>query len=74
MNQPFIFGKQNYLLMGAGLLCIALGYVLMQGGGSTDPNVFNPEIFSPQRIIVAPIFVLLGFVLEALAILRRPKA
>jgi hypothetical protein len=74
MNQPFLFGKQNYLLMGAGLLSIAIGYVLMQGGGSTDPNVFNPEIFSPRRIIIAPMFVLLGFVLEAVAILRRPKA
>ncbi|MBI1316441.1 DUF3098 domain-containing protein [bacterium] len=71
MNQPFLFGRRNYLLMGAGLLLIALGYVLMNGGGSDDPNVFNPEIFSPRRIVVAPLLVLAGFALEALAILHR---
>lgn len=55
--------------MWVGLACIALGFVLMTGGGSDDPNVFNPEIFSFRRIRLAPALVLIGFVIEVIAIL-----
>ncbi len=55
--------------MWVGLACIALGFVLMAGGGSDDPNVFNPEIFSSRRIRLAPALVLIGFVIEVIAIL-----
>ena len=57
----FIFGIQNYKWMFIGLGLIALGFILMAGGGSDDPNVFNPEIFSTQRIRVAPTLILIGF-------------
>lgn len=67
------FSKQNYIILGAGILLILLGYVLMMGGGSKDPNVFNPAIFDAQRITVAPIVCLIGFVTIIVAIMWRPK-
>jgi hypothetical protein len=57
----------------AGLAVIFIGFLLMVGGGSKDPNVFNPEIFSTQRITVAPIVVLIGFAIEVVAIMYKPK-
>ncbi|WP_406685583.1 DUF3098 domain-containing protein [Seonamhaeicola sp. MEBiC1930] len=68
----FIFGKKNYKFMFIGLACIALGFILMSGGGSDDPNVFNPEIFSWRRIRLAPALVLIGFGIQIYAILLNP--
>ncbi|MFC4723151.1 DUF3098 domain-containing protein [Geojedonia litorea] len=68
----FIFGKKNYKFMLIGLGCIALGFILMAGGGSDDPNVFNPEIFNWRRIRLAPTLVLAGFAIEIYAILLNP--
>jgi hypothetical protein len=74
-NSPkgFAFSPTNYKIMIAGILVILVGFLLMVGGGSKDPNVFNPEIFSTQRITIAPIVVLLGFAIEVFAILYKPK-
>ncbi len=69
----FIFGKRNYKFMFIGLLLIALGYILMSGGGSNDPNVFNPEIFNFRRIRLAPTLVIIGLGLQVYAILLKPK-
>jgi len=69
----FIFGIQNYKWMFTGLGLIALGFILMAGGGSDDPNVFNPEIFSTQRIRVAPTLILIGFGIQIYAILKNFK-
>lgn len=69
----FIFGKRNYMFMLIGLAVIALGFILMAGGGSDDPNVFNPEIFNTRRIRIAPTVVLIGFAIEAYAILTSPN-
>ncbi|WP_104735373.1 DUF3098 domain-containing protein [Hanstruepera ponticola] len=69
----FIFGKKNYKFMLIGLGVIALGFILMSGGGSDDPNVFNPEIFNWRRIRLAPGLVLLGFGIEVYAILLNPN-
>lgn len=69
----FIFEKKNYQFMFIGLAVIALGFILMAGGGSDDPNVFNPDIYSFQRIRLAPTLVLLGFAIEVYAILLNPK-
>jgi hypothetical protein len=63
----------NFKIMLAGLAVIFIGFLLMVGGGSKDPNVFNPEIFSTQRITVAPIVVLIGFAIEVVAIMYKPK-
>lgn len=67
------FTKINYIILLAGALTIGLGYALMIGGGSDDPNVFNPEIFSAQRITVAPMVCLIGFVAIVVAIMWRAK-
>ena len=72
-SADFAFGRENYLLMVLGIAVIALGYMLMRGGGSTDPNVFNPDIFSFRRITLAPILVVIGFIIEIAAILRKTK-
>lgn len=68
----FIFGKRNYKWMFIGLGFIALGFILMSGGGSDDPNVFNPEIFNKRRIRLAPTLVLIGFGIQIYAILLNP--
>jgi membrane-bound ClpP family serine protease len=69
----FAFGRINYILMLSGIGLILLGFILMSGGGSDDPNVFNPEIFSARRITLAPILVMAGFALEIYAIVKKAK-
>lgn len=69
----FVFEKKNYIVMGIGLAVIALGFILMAGGGSDDPNVFNPEIYNFRRIRLAPTLVLIGFGIEVYAILLNPR-
>ncbi len=69
----FVFGRKNYMLMLIGLAVILLGYILMIGGGSSDPNVFSEDLFSFQRTILSPVLIILGFVIEIIAILYRPK-
>lgn len=69
----FALGKTNYIILVVGLVVILVGFLLMMGGGSEDPNVFNPDIFSPRRITVAPIVVLIGFAIEVIGILYKPK-
>lgn len=56
-----------------GLVLIAIGYILMAGGGSDDPNVFNDAIFNTRRLVFAPIMVLAGFIVELYAIMTRPE-
>lgn len=72
-NNQFLFGKKNYTFLIGGLLLIGLGLILMMGGGSEDPNVFNPEIFSAQRIVIAPTLILLGLAVEIYAIMVKDK-
>lgn len=74
-NSQLGFGiaKENYKILLAGIALIVLGYIIMIGGGSEDPNKFNPEIFNTQRIVVAPVTLLLGFVVVIVAIMRKPK-
>ncbi|MDW5287270.1 DUF3098 domain-containing protein [Formosa sp. PL04] len=69
----FIFGKKNYKFMLIGLGIIALGFILMSGGGSDDPNVFSPDIFSFRRIRLAPTLILIGFGFQIYAILLNPN-
>lgn len=70
----FIFEKKNYLFMFIGIGFILLGYILMAGGGSADPNTFNPEIYNWRRIRLAPALVLIGFAIEVYAILLNPNS
>jgi hypothetical protein len=68
------FSKDNYIWMLAGIVLIAVGMVMMSGGKSDDPNVFNPkEVYGFWRITVAPIIIMLGLVVEIYAIFKKPK-
>lgn len=67
------FSKMNYILVLIGIAVIALGMILMIGGGSDDPDVFNPKMFDFQHITLAPILVLAGFVIEIIAIFWKKK-
>ena len=69
----FAFKPINYILMGAGLLLLAIGYILLSGGGSDDPNTFNYAMFDTRRLFVAPILIVLGFVVEIVAIMFKGK-
>ena len=69
-NKDFVFGKQNYIWMFIGIACITLGYILMSGGGSDTPDVFNSDIFNFRRIRLAPALVLTGLGLQVYAILK----
>ena len=56
-----------------GIIFIVVGFVLMSGGGSDDPNVINPEIYNFRRIRLAPTLVLIGFAIQVYAILLNPR-
>jgi hypothetical protein len=71
--QEFLFEKVNYKILLIGIAVIALGFILMSGGGSDDPTIFNEDIFSFRRIRLAPTTVLIGFGITIYAILKNPK-
>ncbi len=68
----FALGRENYKLLAIGFVIIVVGFLLMLGGKSKDPNVFSDEIFSFRRITLAPLLVLAGFIFEIWAIMKRP--
>jgi len=72
-NSAFVFGKENYTMMLIGIAVLIIGFFLLSGGDSNDPNVFNPEVFSFRRITLAPIIILIGFGIEVYAILKKAK-
>lgn len=70
----FAFGKKNFIFVIAGLAVVIIGFMLMSGGGSPDPNVFNEEeLFSHRRITLAPIVVLAGYVVIGYGIMLKPN-
>jgi len=71
--QEFLFEKVNYKILLIGIAVIALGFILMSGGGSDDPTIFNEDIFSFRRIRLAPTTVLIGFGITIYAILKNTK-
>lgn len=73
-KQAFALGRENYILLAIGFGIIMLGFLLMVGGKSNDPKVFNAaELYSWRRITLAPMVVLAGFVFEIYAIMKKPK-
>ena len=72
-NLDFVFTKQNYILLLVGVALICAGLLLMIGGGSDDPTIFSDKIFDLQRLILAPILIALGFIVEIFAIMHKPK-
>ena len=73
LHQEFLFEKVNYKILLIGIAVITLGFILMSGGGSDDPNVFNEEIFNFRRIRLAPTMVLIGFGITIYSILKKSK-
>jgi hypothetical protein len=72
-NQVFLFDRSNYMWMAAGFALIMIGFFLMTGGKSPDPHKFNyDEIYSFRRVTLAPILIVLGFVIEVYAIMKKP--
>lgn len=69
----FAFTKQNYRLLIIGIIIITLGFLLMIGGGSSDPKVFSDKIFNFRRMTLAPILIIAGYIIEIFAIMKRPK-
>ncbi|MDC0029060.1 DUF3098 domain-containing protein [bacterium] len=69
----FVFKKKNYMILIGGLVLILLGITLMIGGGSEDPTQFSEEIFNFQRLTLAPILIVSGFVMGVFAIMYKPK-
>jgi hypothetical protein len=74
-NSAPLFTKENYLWMGIGGVVMLLGLLLMAGGKSSDPNVFDTnEVYSFRRITIAPILIVAGLMIEVYAIMKKPKA
>lgn len=67
------FGRDNYLWVLIGIAFLLIGFLLMIGGGSDNPDVFNEAIFNFRRLTLAPILVLAGFGIEIYAIMKKPK-
>ena len=73
-GSPSLFEKQNLVLMLVGVAVIAIGVLLMVGGNSKDPSVFNyDEVYSARRISVAPVLIIIGLAIEIYAIFKKPK-
>lgn len=72
-HNQLAFEKENYRLLILGVVAVVLGFILMSGGGSDDPNVFSDEIFSFRRLTLAPIIILGGYVTVLWAIMKKPK-
>ncbi len=73
-DEPFLFGKRNFIVMGAGLLLVVLGLIAMSGGHMPDPETWDPNlIYSPRRITLAPMLMVAGFVVVAIGIFLKPN-
>lgn len=70
----FVFNKTNYILMVIGIVLLIIGYILLSGGGSNDPTIFNEAMFNGQRMYVAPILIVLGFIIEIIAIMIKTQS
>jgi hypothetical protein len=72
-KSEFLFDKINYKILLIGIITIAIGFILMSGGGSDNPKVFNDAIFNFRRIRLAPTVVLIGFGITIYSIFKSPK-
>ncbi len=72
-RKDFALGKENFIILAIAIITIITGFCLMLGGATTEETGFNPDIFSTRRIVIAPIVTMVGFVLVAVAILKKNK-
>ncbi|HLW29367.1 MAG TPA: DUF3098 domain-containing protein [Brumimicrobium sp.] len=74
-KRGFLFNKSNYTYLIIGVLLNVIGFLLMIGGAAENLDDFNPEeLFSPVRLTVAPILILLGYVVIIYSIMKKPKS
>ncbi len=73
-DEEFVFTKKNYMVFLAGILIVAIGFVIMSGGGSDDITIFNEEVINSTRIVVAPITVLIGFIVVGISIFIKDSS
>ncbi|MBR0122473.1 MAG: DUF3098 domain-containing protein [Bacteroidales bacterium] len=74
LSKPdFVFGKKNYIIFFIGLALMLIGYILMTGGGSDNPEVFNEKMFDFRRLTLSPLCILVGIVFEIFAIFYKSK-
>lgn len=73
IKKEFLLKKNNFRLIILGLLFIVIGFILMSGGGSEDPNFFDNDIYNFQKIRLAPTLILIGFVIQIYSILKSSK-
>ncbi len=69
----FSLSPKNVRFVLIGLIVMVAGYILMAGGGSSDPDVFNPEIFNFRRLVISPLLVIIGIVIVIVAIMKKPR-
>ena len=74
LKKRLLFKRINYIMLAFSILIISFGYLLMSGGGSQDPLIFNNEIFSFKRIRLAPTLVIIGFALALFSIIYSKRA
>jgi len=67
-----LFRKMNFILMGAGALILIIGFFCLKGGAVADVNTFDGEIFNTRRLVVAPVLIVLGLLVEVVAIMWHP--
>ena len=72
-EKDFLFNKKRYRILFLSIFIIALGFIIMSGGESNDPDIFNDEIYNFRRIRLAPLMVVLGFILCIFSILYKDK-
>ncbi len=66
-------GRKNHIIIGVAILLLVVGFVLLSGGGTDNPNEFNYDIFSVRRLVVAPIVLVAGYVLVGVGIMKKFK-
>lgn len=70
-NKDFPLERQNFILIGSGLLVVIVGFFLMSGGGADDATTFSPDIFNVQRMYIAPLAILAGYGLVMWGIIKK---
>lgn len=72
-SNGIVLGKINYILLAVGFAILIIGYVLLSGGKAPNPKVFSTELFTTTRVTIAPILIILGFTIDIIALIIKPK-